>query len=164
MLIIALALLLDNPNIVYVVLFSALHELGHLICLILFRQPTKEINISYYGIGLKYKANLPFIKELILYSSGLFVNFLFVVCDVCKNVNFALLLINILPIYPLDGGRVFKLVLNKAFSLNISDKIYFAISIAVVIILMFYSIYSKNISLVLISIYSLIFAVNNTID
>lgn len=164
LLVVAVSILLDNNDIFFVILFSALHEIGHLIALVLFRKKPQKIIISYYGIALRHNATLTTIKEIIFLFGGLAVNLLFVLFNVERDINFSLLIINALPIYPLDGGRIVKLILNFVFSLNLSDKIYYAISAITVVLLLGVSVFTNNISLIAISVYSLFFAVNNTVD
>ena len=161
LLIIAFALLMKNSNILFVVLFSSIHELAHLISLICFNGKAKQITLAFYGIGLKYDYSFGFIEELIFLLSGVFINLIFGVFDINRDINYSLALINVLPIYPLDGGRALKLILNKVFSVNISDRVFRFISICVIISLIAYSISVKNISIILITIYILIFSFNN---
>ena len=92
------------------------------------------------------------------------VNAVFCIINVHREVNLPLLLVNALPLYPLDGGRIAKLVLNRAFSLEASDRL-FKINTAVFLILFTaYAIYLKNVSLLLISSYILIYSINNSFD
>ena len=164
LLVLAVSFLLNNIDVVYVILFSALHEAGQLLALLAFRQKAHQIIVSYYGIGLKYRAHLSFCKELVLYISGVGVNLIFFLIGIRRDINGALFIINILPVFPLDGGRVVKLILNSVFSLEISDKIYFFVSLVFISVLILFSVVTKNISLVVISIYALLFAINNSFD
>lgn len=160
-LIISFAFLTSSYSIIYVLLFSCLHELGHLAVLFIFKCIPERITFSCFGIGLKYKCNFIFFQEILFFSAGLIVNLIFYLLNIQKEINLALFLINILPVYPLDGGRILKSVLNNRLSLNISDKIYIGISAAIIIMLIVFSIYSKNLSLILISVYVIIYAINN---
>ena len=161
---IAFSVLMKNANIAYLLLFSSLHEFGHLASLIAFKGRANEINIAFYGIGLKYEYSFSYIKEIVFLSSGIAVNLLFCFIGVQSRINAALILINILPIYPLDGGRIVKLILNKLFLLDLSDRLFRLVSVTVLIILLLLSLYTKNYSLILISIYIIIFSCNNTPD
>jgi len=164
LLIIAFSILLKNENILLLLLFSSLHELAHLILLLTFKGKVKELNIAFYGIGLKYEYSLTFIEELLFFSAGAVVNLFLFVFSIHPEINGALALINLLPIYPLDGGRIIKLILNRLFLLDISDLLFKAISVITIIILIAYSAYTKNYSLTLISLYIIIFSINNTSD
>ena len=111
LLMIAFSVLLKSSNIAFVLLFSSLHEIGHLIALLIFGGRAKEINISFYGIGLKYDYSFSFLKELVLFSAGIIVNLILCLLNINRNINLSLALINMLPLYPLDGGRILKLIL-----------------------------------------------------
>ena len=164
LLMIAFAVFMKNSNTIYLLLFSSLHELGHLAFLIAFKGRAKEINVAFYGIGLKYDYSFTFIKELLFLAAGVAINAVFCFIGIQKEINGALAFINILPIYPLDGGRAVKLVLNKAFCLDLSDRIFKLISVITIVLLIAYSFSTNNYSLILITIYIIIFSVNNTAD
>ncbi len=164
LLMIAFSVLLKSSNIAFVLLFSSMHEIGHLIALLIFGGRAKEINVSFYGIGLKYDYSFSFLKELVLFSAGIIVNLILCLLNINRNINLSLALINMLPLYPLDGGRILKLILNKMFYLNVSDYIFKTVSFIVLALLVLYSIYAKNYSLILIIIYIIIFSLNNTFE
>jgi membrane-associated protease RseP (regulator of RpoE activity) len=44
-------------------------------------------------------------------------------------VNFNLAIFNALPIYPLDGGRIFNITLKRAWGKRISEKAIYSITI-----------------------------------
>jgi membrane-associated protease RseP (regulator of RpoE activity) len=44
-------------------------------------------------------------------------------------VNFNLAIFNALPIYPLDGGRIFNIALKRAVGKRISEKAIYAITV-----------------------------------
>ena len=161
LLIIAFALMMKSRDILYVILFSSIHELAHLISLICFKGRAKQITLAFYGIGLKYDYSFSFIKELIFLLSGVLINTLLGLINCHREINYSLALINILPLYPLDGGRALKLILNKLFSVTISDKVFRVITICFITSLIIYSITLKNISLVLITVYIIVFSFNN---
>jgi Zn-dependent protease len=96
--------------------------------------------------------------------SGVAVNLIFALLNIKRNINLALFLVNILPLYPLDGGRAFKLILNNIFGIIISDKIFITFSIIIILLLIIASIYLKNLSLVLIVIYIIIYSINNSFE
>lgn len=161
-LIISFALLTGSYSIIYVLLFSCLHELGHLTVLFIYKCIPERITFSCCGIGLKYKYSFSFFREILFFSAGLIVNFVFFLLNIQREINYALFLINFLPVYPLDGGRLLKLILNNELSLSISDNIYKCVSAFIITALIIFSIYTKNLSLIIISIYVIIFALNNT--
>lgn len=164
LLIIAFAYLVNNRHVLDLIIFSSIHEAAHLVTLCIFRGKAKEIRIAFYGIGLKYDYNFSSIKELVFLLSGAAVNLLLYLLNVGREINLSLALINLIPIYPLDGGRALKLILNKMLSLDISDKIFKFFTALTVIGLTVSSIFSKNVSLILIAVYTIIYAINNSFD
>ena len=161
LLIFAFALLMKSRDILYVLVYSSIHELAHLIALVCFKGRAKQITLAFYGIGLKYDYSFAFAEELIFLLSGVLINLILGVLNCHREINYSLAFINILPLYPLDGGRALKLILNKAFSMNVSDKFFSFITICFITALIIYSVSAKNVSLILIIFYILVFSFNN---
>ncbi|MBR3149929.1 MAG: hypothetical protein IKF64_07145 [Eubacterium sp.] len=159
-LIIAVALILKYENIIYLILFSSLHELGHITMLYLLGGKADEITVAYYGIGLRHSELLSPCCDMVFLLSGAAVNIVLCLIGISKEINFSLALINLLPLYPLDGGRAFKVLLNSAFSLNVSDSIMTVASFVFTSLILVCSIVLRNISLALISLYIVYYSIN----
>lgn len=116
-----------------IMLFAFLHEMGHLICGILMGLKPKSLKIMPMGLSIEFKiseeeynkkiakANKLQIKKLLLALAGPLTNIsISIIAMIFKdyiNTSFYLELIysniliasfNLLPIYPLDGGRILK--------------------------------------------------------
>ena len=65
--------------------------------------------------------------------------------ELINTYHYSILMFNLLPIYPLDGGKLVKLFLNKIISYKSSLKIVINLSYLVTIILLLIS--KKNISI-----------------
>lgn len=153
----ALALVFGNKQILYVVLFSSLHEIGHIVTLYCLGGKAEAIRISFYGIGLTHSSKLNWKNELVFLLSGIFVNLIFVILNIYRKINLTLVLINSLPIYPLDIGRCIMLLMDNFLPISISYKLMTTISFLQILAIFTYSICVKNYNLTLIDIYLFIF-------
>lgn len=124
----------------------------------------KKITVAYYGIGLTHNSNFNDFKQILFLLSGVSVNIILALLNIERNINILIFSVNILPLYPLDGGRVLKIILNNLLSLNASDRLFSAISVVIIAFLIVLSIYLKNLSLALIVIYIIIYSINNSFD
>lgn len=134
-------------------IFSALHELGHIVSLHLLGGKADKITFSYYGIGMSQTSNLGVLREIIFLMSGVLVNYFFALLGIHREINLALGIINSLPVYPLDAGRVAKLLLDELLPMEISYRIYIFIGWIFETALIVYAIYTKSVNLLLIGIY-----------
>lgn len=110
----------DPAQSFFAFLFSAMaHEAGHLIALFAMRLPVYRLSFSVAGAVMATRT-LSYRQELIAAAAGPAVNLtLFVVLmrkiPIFSLINFCLLLYNLLPFYPLDGGRIIRALLSIAF-------------------------------------------------
>ncbi|MDE6111633.1 MAG: hypothetical protein K2F65_06935, partial [Eubacterium sp.] len=112
LILLSFAVFYGYESTVNIILFSLLHEFGHITALLLFKVKPDLIKISFYGIGLKYKNNLSKAKEFIVLLCGPLVNLvLFLVLK--DDINLILLLMNIFPALPRAGGSIIKLITPK---------------------------------------------------
>ncbi|MCR5208333.1 MAG: M50 family metallopeptidase [Eubacterium sp.] len=134
----------------YILLFSVLHESGHIFSLLLFKERPDEIRLSFYGASLKYGGVLSPVKEAMFLLSGIAINLIFALADIKRCINLSLLFVNALPIIPLDGGRALSLILKY--------KTMRIISALTLCILFVTALALKNLSLVLISVYVAVYS------
>ncbi|MDD6728669.1 MAG: hypothetical protein PUE08_05555 [Eubacteriales bacterium] len=141
-------------DLIRLLIFSSLHEAGHLIMLLICRGKPLSLTFSYYGFALKYKDNLPKISETLVIASGPLVNliFYFILKD---DFNLILFFINILPAFPLDGGRIVKLYFNRVSKVVTIVALIFLYALSLYLI-----IYCESISMLLISLYLTIYSLN----
>lgn len=152
--VLAFAALSGAEDLLYLLLYCALHELGHLTMLLICGGRPKGLTFSYYGFALRYEDNLPRFREAVVIISGPLVNLL--LYFVFKNdVNLILFLLNILPVYPLDGGRILKLYFH-----TVSRSISIGILICIYILSVYLIINSGSFSLLLIALYLTIYSLN----
>ena len=150
-LLVAFALLGNADNLLLLLLFASLHECGHLLLLLLFKGKPDSLTLSFYGIGLRHSCLLERYKECIFLLGGIAVNGIFAVLNIHREINLPLLVINALPLYPLDMGR--------AIALFIPYKICRVISALFLTAMIISSIVMQNVSLILISLYIIVFSI-----
>ncbi len=152
-LVLSLASLFDANDILELLLYSSLHEVGHLFSLFIFKKYPYELRLSFYGFAVKYESNFSRIKESVVLLSGPLVN-LILYLILKNNVNLILFLLNVLPVYPLDFARVLRLYFPKA-SVYISTLTLILICIFCVYMLVYY----KSYSLLFIATYLVLYSV-----
>lgn len=117
-------LLVQNNNLVLcaAVLFSLLHECGHLFCECLFHEKPQKIEFGLFGMTIVRADDIRFSyrQEICEALAGPFVNLFFFLLFfillnfrkteflfTCCFVNLYILLFNGMPVFSLDGGRAF---------------------------------------------------------
>lgn len=119
---------LSGKTMYFLISYSSmlLHELGHLAAAELIGLKPSYISLHPFGVNLKLKNTFvcSLSDEIILYLSGPAVNlFLALIAETFLKsfsvhtylfaVNIALFAVNLLPIYPLDGGCITKKVISR---------------------------------------------------
>ena len=176
----------NDKTLLIAFLWIILHELTHIIVAKHYgvSLSSLEINLSGAKIKLKNIEELNNRKKLIIYFSGPLFNLIIYVIlllltkiniiSFCESIaiNLGLFIFNMLPAYPLDGARIYEILLAKKILYKKSKIILINISFIFSILLIFIFlltifIHRANISLLVTSIlitYSTWIEKNNIID
>ena len=182
--ILGLILLLVNDIKIYIILmiFAMTHEIAHLITGIILGLKPKSISILPYGFKILFdvkvkdlntkigKGTILSIKKIIIALAGPMVNIIFIIIfwifkykifgityDYIVYANMLIAIFNLLPIYPLDGGRVIKEIIHikygtsKSYSMiiKITEISISILSIITSILVLYY----KNWLLIIVLLY-----------
>lgn len=192
--IILLIFFLTNQIEVYLIfmLFAILHELGHLVMGLILGFKPKGISLFPLGLSIcfhvkceNYNINVKggkviTFKKLLITLAGPITNFCIAVFFMFFNIeifgitrdiiiysNFLIGLFNLIPIYPLDGGRIVRCIIHMKKDLRKSYEYTNIISnITIIVITAISSIailYFKNIAILLIVMYLWILVVRENI-
>lgn len=166
---------------------ALIHELGHVIAGIILGFKPEAISIIPTGFSVKFNGtcknynkkikngSMLSLKKAIIAFAGPFVNFIMIIViiayyQITKNTeminipidlliysNLLILLFNLIPIYPLDGGRILKEILHINYGIYMSYIITNKVSNITAIILTVVSSFAilayKNIAILIIIAY-----------
>lgn len=173
-------------------IFAMIHEIGHLLAGLLLGMKPEKIEIKPFGFSISFKlttkeynkkirkANLLELKKIIVALAGPVTNALIISIvlnahgDLWQSLiiiytNLLLILFNILPIYPLDGGRILKGILHiyigRKNAIKYSNMISFITITILTLISSIAILYLENIAIFLGIIYLwILFIKQNKID
>lgn len=163
-------------------LFAILHELGHMVAGILLGFKPRSLEIMPFGLAVSFeskiedcnkkikKANMQTVKKIIIAASGVIINLIFVLVFSVFDIslfgiekqlilysNILIAIFNLIPIYPLDGGRIIDSLLHVMYGKKEASRYTNMISnITITILTAITSIailYFKNIAILFILIY-----------
>ena len=155
-----------------IMFFCMIHECGHIVMGLILKMKTEKLEIMPCGLSISFKENPDDIKMNLkkifvalagpIVSIGLIILYTYVEpTHISRQIaiysNLLILLFNLIPIYPLDGGRIIMGILYIKLGAIKSEKIINRISnITMIFITVISSIaiyYFKNIGIFLICIF-----------
>lgn len=133
-------------------LIIIIHEFGHAITALAFKWHLEKIAIYPFGGCVKFSEdiNRPMYQELLILLAGPLTQVVFfLVISAIYHLNiislrnftlfriyhYTLLIFNLLPVYPLDGGRLLNIIMNYFFPYKKGNKLVVAISLIIIIFL-----------------------------
>lgn len=142
-------------------LITLIHELGHVIVATFFKVKVNRIHLNIFGFNADIDnfEHLRIYKQLLIILAGPLTYFislslikLIYLNDIISLVmyqralssNLYIFLFNLLPIYPLDGGRVANILCDKLFTFKVSKKILYFISFVFMTLFVFYTLDCKQ--------------------
>lgn len=168
-LVVALGLAITGhfSNLFVFTLLIIVHEFGHVIAALFFKYEVFKIIIYPYGglTKLNTMINTSIYKDLIVAISGVIMQCLcFVVIYILYSngvireyiynlfclYHKSMLFFNLLPIIPLDGFKIFNLILSKFINFKLSNYISVFVSLCTIIVFLFCDIFDRNYSIMLV--------------
>ena len=118
---------------------TLVHEAFHLLVIWMYKVPLYNINITASGVKLE-TAPMPYLTECLCALAGPIGVLLllpgahrfptFVVCAYVQSIY------NLLPVYPLDGGRALRCILLRFLPYKIADRVGNAVALCVLLALL----------------------------
>jgi len=137
-----------------VMLFALIHELAHLICGVLLGFKPNTLKIMPLGFCIEFdtkpqdynikvlKSNYLSVKKILIALAGPLINSLIIIFGIILELevniifsNLIIILFNLIPIYPLDGGRILQNILKILFGNKTAYKYTNIISNVFIIII-----------------------------
>jgi stage IV sporulation protein FB len=125
-------------------LFALVHELAHLLVGILLKLKPKSAQIMPFGFSIYFEdySKQYEIKKILIALAGPVINLVLVVMGCIYNwkeqiiyANLLIGLFNLIPLYPLDGGRILKYILKLTTNGEDADELVHQISKIILILL-----------------------------
>lgn len=127
------------------IIFSSIivvHEVGHILAAVFFKWNIEKVILLPFGGITIFKENInkPLLQELIIALMGPFFQcgfyFIFQGNYIFNQFNQAILLFNLLPIFPLDGSKIWNVVSNYFLSFKYSHIFTIIISTFSILVIM----------------------------
>lgn len=147
-----------------VMFFSVIHEIGHIIIGIILKMKPQKLELMPFGLSVSFYTDFSEknfnIKEILVAAAGPITSLLLAILIPNQEAAYSNLLIlffNLIPLYPLDGGRIIKGILHTKIGTIETEKLVTKISnITMIVLTVISSIavyYYKNIAIFLICIF-----------
>ncbi len=129
----------------WLMLFAFIHEIAHMCVGMALKLKPEMLEIEPFGIGIVFESFENTEKNKIIISlAGPLINLLIAITfmfikinpqELIINANLLLAIFNLIPIYPLDGGRILKAIIKIKDKKGITEDILNKISNVLMILL-----------------------------
>lgn len=166
-------------NYAIIMIFAFIHELGHMVAGLVLKLKPKELKLMPFGIAVIFEdygyKKLLEIKKILIAIAGPATNIIISIVTLFLNINLELkemimysniliALFNLMPLYPLDGGRIIKGILKIKYDIEKSECIVNKLSNIMIVFLTAVSsiaiLYLKNIALLFVIMYLWVIIIN----
>lgn len=156
----------------WIMLFAFIHELGHMTAGILLKLKPKSLNFMPVGISITFETygykKLIEVKKILIAIAGPLTNLVICIITAFLHIdeqikeliiysNILIAIFNLIPLYPLDGGRILKGIIRLKYKEIEADKIVNDISNMIMIALTAISsiaiLYLKNLAILFVIMY-----------
>ena len=146
------------------------HEIGHIVCLLILGEKPSAVELSFYGIKLERRepSALTSAEELAVYAAGPAMNFMFSAfmmpfasqqseIKTAAAISLCIGIFNLIPCMPLDGGNILSCFLHYMTDDERAEKFCFyascaaLVSMAVTGVVMFF--HNGNFTLAAVTVY-----------
>ncbi|XMB87385.1 hypothetical protein RJG79_06185 [Mycoplasmatota bacterium WC44] len=149
---------------ILIIFFSILfHELCHAIVSKIFNRKISKITILPFGTIFEVDSNdnINLLEELLIVLAGPLGSLFLMMFDDLYSINRIILIFNLLPIYPLDGGKIIETLLCKVFNFKLVLKIIYVNSIIFSFSMIIIGVVYSSINFVIIGVALLIINLKN---
>ena len=156
----------------WIMLFAFIHELGHMLAGVLLKLKPKSLSLMPFGVSVNFETygykKLIEKKKILIAISGPLTNLIICIITYFLNINqntkeiivYSNILIaafNLIPLYPLDGGRILKGIIRlKCEEMKTDTYVNIISNVLMIILTVIASIiilYLKNIAILFLIIY-----------
>lgn len=127
-----------------------LHELGHTMAAVLLGKRVIGVRIVPTGLNITLSAPSSYAEEICIAAAGPLMNLLYAMSapllpyglgGVVVSVSLLLMLLNLLPLVSLDGGRMLGAALSVLFGVNTAERVLSLLTLAILWMLWTLSLY-----------------------